>query len=60
MLCCSALNLVRGTYWIDVAVVAEDERPYDYQIMNMNIRTQSRIEDIGLCHLPHAWRFTDK
>jgi ABC-type polysaccharide/polyol phosphate transport system ATPase subunit len=49
------LNLVEGTYWVDVAAHAEDGYPYDYQKKRYIFSTVSDIKDVGICRLSHNW-----
>lgn len=51
------LNLVEGTYWLDIAAHAEDGYPYDYQTKRYIFSTVSTIKDVGICRLQHDWLF---
>ncbi len=52
-----ALNLIQGTYYLDLAVHRVDGYPYDYQRGLTRFRTTSRIADSGIVRLPHRWSF---
>lgn len=52
-----ALNLIAGSYYLDVAVHGIDGEPYDYQRGLMQFRTTSPIGDVGVARLPHRWSF---
>lgn len=52
-----AVQLVPGTYYVDVAVHRKDGAPYDYHRGLYSFRTQSRFGDVGIARLPHRWRF---
>ncbi len=51
------LNLIEGTYYLDVAVHRIDGHPYDYQRGLMRFRTTSPVGDTGVARLPHTWSF---
>ncbi|MCH7823206.1 MAG: ABC transporter ATP-binding protein [Acidobacteria bacterium] len=51
------LNLIEGTYYLDLAVHRIDGYPYDYQRGLTQFRTTSTIADIGVARLPHRWSF---
>ena len=53
------LDLVAGTYKIDVAVHRRDGATFDYQRLLHTFRIKSRSEEVGLYRPPHAWTFTD-
>ena len=53
----SALNLIEGTYYLDLAVHRLDGYPYDYQRGLTRFRTTSPIGDTGVARLPHRWSF---
>jgi ABC-type polysaccharide/polyol phosphate transport system ATPase subunit len=52
------LNLVGGTYYLDVAVHSRDGRPYDYHRGLYSFRVHSRYGDVGVARLGHTWSFT--
>jgi len=54
----SALDLVEGTYKLDVGVHKIDGYPYDYHRLLYTFRVKSRMKDVGIYRPPHAWRFT--
>jgi rfaE bifunctional protein nucleotidyltransferase chain/domain len=52
------LNLVEGTYKLDVAVHHLDGRPYDYHRLLYTFRVKSRVKDRGIFRPRHRWRFS--
>ncbi|MFQ5743047.1 MAG: ABC transporter ATP-binding protein [Acidobacteriota bacterium] len=52
-----ALNLVEGTYYLDVAAHRRDGFTYDYQRGLCTFRTASTVHDVGVARLPHHWEF---
>ena len=53
-----ALDLVGGTYKVDVAVHRRDGLPYDYHRLLHTFRMKSRIKDVGIFRPPHRWEFS--
>ena len=53
------LDLVEGTYKLDVAVHKRDGFSYDYHRLLYTFRVKSRTKDAGIYRPSHAWRFTD-
>jgi ABC-type polysaccharide/polyol phosphate transport system ATPase subunit len=53
-----ALDLVEGTYKIDVAVHKRDGVPYDYHRLLYTIRVTSRTRDVGIYRPHHHWTFS--
>ena len=53
-----ALDLVEGTYKLDVAVHKRDGVPYDYHRLLYSFRVVSEVKDVGLYRPPHRWAFT--
>src|SRR5436190_1271599 len=53
-----ALDLVEGTYKIDVAVHKRDGAPYDYHRLLYTFRVKSRLHDIGIYRPRHRWMFS--
>ena len=51
------LDLVDGTYTLDVAVHRENGAPYDYHRRLYTFRVVSRVKDIGVFRPRHRWRF---
>lgn len=49
------LDLVEGSYHLDVAVHAEDGRAYDYQRRVCPFAVRSSIKDVGVYRPPHRW-----
>jgi hypothetical protein len=52
-----SLDLVDGTYKLDVAVHRRDGYPYDYHRLRYTFRVKSRSRDVGIYRPRHAWRF---
>src|SRR5260221_5616662 len=53
-----SLDLVEGTYKLDVAIHKMDGYPYDYHRLLHTFRVKSRAKDVGIYRPRHAWRFT--
>jgi ABC-type polysaccharide/polyol phosphate transport system ATPase subunit len=49
------LDLVAGTYFIDVAVHAMDGYPYDYHHQLYSFAVKSELQDVGVSRVPHHW-----
>jgi ABC-type polysaccharide/polyol phosphate transport system ATPase subunit len=54
-----SLDLVEGTYKLDVAVHKMDGYPYDYHRLLHTFRVKSRTKDVGIYRPKHQWRFSD-
>jgi hypothetical protein len=52
------LQLVEGTYFLDVAAHQRDGYPFDYHRALHTFRMSSRIKDIGIYRPTHRWEFT--
>jgi ABC-type polysaccharide/polyol phosphate transport system ATPase subunit len=52
------LDLVEGTYKIDVAVHKRDGFPYDYHRLLYTFRVKSRTHDVGIYRPRHHWTFS--
>jgi ABC-type polysaccharide/polyol phosphate transport system ATPase subunit len=53
-----ALDLVEGTYKVDVAVHKRDGVPYDYHRLLYTFRVKSRTKDVGIYRPHHRWVFS--
>ena len=53
-----AIDLVEGTYKLDVAVHKKDGAPYDYHRLLYTFRVKSRIKDVGIYRPRHRWEFS--
>jgi len=53
-----ALELVEGTYKLDVAVHKRDGAPYDYHRLLYTFRVKSRLKDVGVYRPRHRWIFS--
>lgn len=53
-----ALDLVEGTYKLDVAVHRQDGVPYDYHRLLYTFRVKSRLKEAGIFRPPHRWSFS--
>jgi len=54
------LNLINGTYYLDIAVHKVDGTPYDYHRNLYSFLVSSLHQDVGVARLPHRWRFSSK
>jgi ABC-type polysaccharide/polyol phosphate transport system ATPase subunit len=52
------LDLVDGTYKLDVAVHRQDGVPYDYHRLLYTFRVKSPHKDVGIFRPPHRWSFS--
>ena len=52
------LELVEGTYKVDVAVHKRDGYPYDYHRLLYTFRVKSRTHDVGIYRPKHRWVFS--
>jgi ABC-type polysaccharide/polyol phosphate transport system ATPase subunit len=52
-----ALDLVAGTYKLDVALHKLDGYPYDYHRLLYSFRVKSRTQDAGIYRPRHSWGF---
>jgi hypothetical protein len=53
-----SLDLVEGTYKVDVAVHKRDGYPYDYHRLLHTFRVKSRSKEVGIYRPRHAWTFS--
>ena len=53
-----ALDLIEGTYKVDVAIHKVDGYPYDYHRLLYTFRVKSRTKDVGIYRPRHTWRFS--
>ena len=53
-----SLDLVEGTYKLDVAVHKRDGYPYDYHRLLYTFRVKSRTKDVGIYRPSHRWAFS--
>ncbi len=54
----ASLDLVDGTYKVDVAAHKLDGYPYDYHRLLYTFRVKSRSKDVGIYRPSHRWEFT--
>ena len=52
-----SLDLVAGTYKLDVAIHKRDGYPYDYHRLLYTFRVKSRTNDVGIYRPRHRWTF---
>ena len=52
------LDLVEGTYKLDVAVHKANGVPYDYHRQLYTFRVTSRLKEVGVFRPPHHWTFS--
>ena len=53
-----SLDLVEGTYKLDVAIHKLDGYPYDYHRLLYTFRVKSRTKDVGIYRPRHEWKFS--
>ena len=53
-----SLDLVEGTYKMDVAIHKMDGYPYDYHRLLYTFRVKSRLKEVGVFRPPHRWTFS--
>jgi ABC-type polysaccharide/polyol phosphate transport system ATPase subunit len=56
----ASLDLVEGTYKLDLAVHKRDGFPYDYHRLLYTFRVKSRTHDVGIYRPPHQWTFSPR
>jgi ABC-2 type transport system ATP-binding protein/lipopolysaccharide transport system ATP-binding protein len=54
----NGLDLIDGTYFLDVAAVREDGYPYDYHRSLYTFKVYSKKKDVGLWRPKHSWFFS--
>jgi ABC-2 type transport system ATP-binding protein/lipopolysaccharide transport system ATP-binding protein len=54
-----ALDLINGTYFLDVAVHKRDGYPFDYHHFQYSFRVVSSGRDVGILRIPHRWEFSE-
>jgi len=54
----NSLDLVAGTYMVDVAVHRQNGAPYDYHHHLYTCRVTSQVNDVGIFRPRHRWSFT--
>jgi ABC-type polysaccharide/polyol phosphate transport system ATPase subunit len=52
------LNLINGTYYLDVATHKKDGYPYDYHRNLYSFMVSSTYKDLGVSRLSHEWLFS--
>jgi ABC-type polysaccharide/polyol phosphate transport system ATPase subunit len=52
------IDLIEGTYKLDVAVHRANGAPYDYHRLLHTFRITSPLKDTGIFRPPHRWTFT--
>jgi ABC-type polysaccharide/polyol phosphate transport system ATPase subunit len=58
ILCIDRLNLINGTYYLDVAVHKADGYPYDYHRNLYSFLVSSDHKDVGVSRIGHTWSFS--
>ena len=56
--CIDSLDLVAGTYKLDVAAHSPDGVTYDYHRSLYTFRVKSRLNDVGMYRPRHRWEFS--
>ncbi|MGH9320559.1 MAG: ABC transporter ATP-binding protein [Vicinamibacteria bacterium] len=51
------IQLIEGTYFLDVAAHQRDGYPFDYHRALHQFRIQSRVKDLGVYRPHHRWEF---
>jgi rfaE bifunctional protein nucleotidyltransferase chain/domain len=54
-----SLDLVEGTYFLDLAVHRKDGYAFDYHRGLHSFRIRSRLKDVGIVRLAHNWSFSE-
>ncbi len=54
------LNLVNGTYYLDVATHKKNGYPYDYHRNLYSFMVSSRYKDDGIFRPEHSWNFSSQ
>jgi len=52
------MNLVKGSYWIDIAIRSKDMLPYDYKAKAVEFHISSVVDEVGIAKLDHIWKFS--
>lgn len=55
----SALDLIDGTYFLDLAVHKKDGYPFDYHHFQYTFRVASIHKDVGIARIGHHWQFSE-
>jgi ABC-2 type transport system ATP-binding protein/lipopolysaccharide transport system ATP-binding protein len=53
-----ALNLINGTYFLNIAVHKRDGYPFDYHHFQYTFRVTSNFRDVGIVRVHHDWEFS--
>ncbi len=53
------MNLVNGTYYLDVAIHKRDGYPFDYHRSLYSFMVSSRLKDDGIFRPDHTWEFSE-
>ncbi len=51
------LNLVKGSYWLDIAIRSNDMFAYDYKAKAVEFTVYSTVDEVGVAKLDHKWKF---
>ena len=54
-----SLNLINGSYFLDVAIHKRDGYPFDYHHFQYTFKVTSTNRDVGIARIPHEWNFSD-
>lgn len=52
------MNLIEGTYFLDVAAHRRDDYPYDYHRHLYTFKMRSHTRDVGIFRPDHHWEFS--
>jgi ABC-2 type transport system ATP-binding protein/lipopolysaccharide transport system ATP-binding protein len=53
-----ALNLINGSYFLDIAAHKRDGYPFDYHHFQYTFKVTSTYKDVGITRIPHQWEFS--
>jgi ABC-type polysaccharide/polyol phosphate transport system ATPase subunit len=53
------MNLLPGTYTVDIAIHPRDGEPYEYLSKACRFTVISDVFDVGICRLDHSWTFAE-
>lgn len=54
------VQLLPGTYLLDVAIECGDGVPVDYYRSAVTIQMTTAVGDVGVMRIPHHWKFSEK
>ncbi|MFC2165345.1 ABC transporter ATP-binding protein [Acidobacteriota bacterium] len=54
------MNLINGTYYLDLAIHKKDGYPYDYHRNLYSFMISSSCKDVGISRPDHSWEFSEE